>query len=377
MLNIAVVTETYPPEINGVAKSLSQMIGGLLGRGHRIRLFRPRQNYGDQSQRQGLLEQITLPGLRIPLYKDLRFGLPLKQRLMREWRHRRPDVVQVVTEGPLGWAAVRAARALRLPVVSDFRTNFDAYSSHYGLGPAKRLVEHYLRALHNDTACTLVPTREMATRLLASGYQRLEVVGRGVDTQLFHPQKRDEHLRASWGLAPDDLGIVHVGRIAREKNIKLAVDAFTAIREQQPLAKLILVGDGPERIHLEAKHPDIIFAGMQKGEDLARHYASGDVFLFPSITETFGNVVLEAMSSGLALVAYDYAAAKEHLLTQHSAAIVPFDDADAFIHAAQQLVDQPETIQQYRTQARRLAEHCSWDRVYSDLEKVLVAHTVS
>lgn len=376
MLKIAVVTETYPPEINGVAKSLSQMVGGLLSRGHCVRLFRPKQNYTDQSSTQGDLEHVTLPGFRIPLYRDLRFGLPLKQRLMREWRRRRPDVVQVVTEGPLGWAAVRAARALKLPVVSDFRTNFDAYSSHYGLGPIKRLVENYLRRLHNDTACTLVPTREMRTRLQASGYERLEVVGRGVDTRLFHPDRRDNSLRASWGCNAEDLAIVHVGRIAPEKNISLAVEAFYEMRKQQPRAKLILVGDGPERPNLEAKHPDIIFAGMRKGEDLARYYASGDVFLFPSVTETFGNVVLEAMSSGLALVAYDYAAAREYLQADFNAAIVPYNDATAFVKEACNLVDQPEIIQQFRKEARAVAEHCSWDRVYCDLEKVLVAHTV-
>ena len=157
-LDIAFVTETFPPEINGVAMTVGRLVGGLRERGHRVRIVRPRQGKGDT----GNEHELALPGLPLPGYAGLRFGLPAGRRLHREWRHSKPDLVHVVTEGPLGWSAVSAARRLGIPVTSGFHTNFDRYSLHYGLGWMRPAVAAYLRSLHRRTRATMVPTAALA-----------------------------------------------------------------------------------------------------------------------------------------------------------------------------------------------------------------------
>ena len=250
-LDIAFVTETFPPEINGVAMTVGRLVGGLRERGHRVRIVRPRQGKADT----GSEHELALPGLPLPGYAGLRFGLPAGDRLRRRWRERRPDLVHVVTEGPLGWSAVATARALHIPVTSGFHTNFDRYSVHYGAGWMRPLLSAYLRTLHRRTDATLVPTAALAADLAGEGIPGVRVVGRGVDTALFDPARRSRALRESWGADDDTLVCLHVGRLAAEKNLGLAVRAFAAIAAHPPRAKLLWVGGGPPRQALQAAHP--------------------------------------------------------------------------------------------------------------------------
>ena len=362
-LRVAVVTETYPPEVNGVAKSAARFVEGLRGRGHAVQVVRPRQNAHDPGG------DMLVRGLSIPCYRDLKIGLPAKRALQRLWSFRRPDVVHVVTEGPLGWSALEAAAKLKLPVVSDFRTNFHAYCSHYGVGWLKKPILSYLRRFHNRTLCTIVPTAAMRTELASLGFQRLRVIARGIDTHLFSPARRDAGLRASWGAGPDDTVLLHVGRLAAEKNLAAVVAAY----EKTPGARLVLVGDGPERRSLQARLPGAVFAGVRRGEDLAAHYASGDLFLFPSLTETFGNVTLEAMASGLAVIAFDYAAAGELIESGVNGVTVPLGDAAGFVSRAAALAAEPSRLAEIGERARETCAEQSWERVVQQLEGVLLA----
>jgi glycosyltransferase involved in cell wall biosynthesis len=184
-LHVAVVTETYPPEINGVATTIAVMVGGLLARGHKVEVVRPRQSADVGTAGSGLCDEVLVGGLPIPGYSSLRFGMPSAGRLIKRRRVVRPDVVQVVTEGPLGWSAVCAARKLRIPCASDFHTNFHAYTSHYRAGWLYRPIAGYLRSMHNATAVTMVPTQELAECLSSFGFDRVAVVSRGVDTAHF------------------------------------------------------------------------------------------------------------------------------------------------------------------------------------------------
>lgn len=311
-LRLAIVTETYPPEINGVALSLSRFVEGLSQLNHEIQLVRPRQNGDVQRHDLGMLDEVLTTGLPIPKYPNLKMGLPAKRRLVGQWVTRRPDLVHIVTEGPLGWSALEAARKLRIPVSSDFRTNFHSYSQHYGIGWLKRPIVGYLRKFHNRTALTTVPTEMMRQELSSIGFRNVRVLSRGVNAKLYSPTKRSYELRKAWGAGENDLVLVHVGRIAAEKNLDLLIKAYGFLRSLDPRVKLVLVGDGPEREAVMRQNPEVIFAGQRTGEDLAMHYASGDAFIFPSLTETFGNVTLEAMASGLPIVAFDYAAAAQY-----------------------------------------------------------------
>jgi glycosyltransferase involved in cell wall biosynthesis len=279
--------------------------------------------------------------------------------------------VYVATEGPLGWSAVTAARRLCIPVFSGFHTNFDTYSEHYHAGWLRALIFRYLIAFHNRTAGTFVATGDLRDRLEARGVKNVSVVGRGVDSRLFTPERRNGELRRSWQASDADLVALYVGRIAAEKNIALAIESYRAMRGVNAAVRFVIVGDGPERAGLQKLHPDLIFCGTQTGERLAEHYASADIFLFPSETETFGNVTLEAMASGLAVLAYDYAAARAHITHGASGVLAPLGNSHAFIDAAVELARGERFLADLRQRAREHAVIVDWRRVTERFTAVL------
>ncbi|WP_137939516.1 glycosyltransferase family 1 protein [Chitinivorax sp. B] len=371
-MRLAIVTETFPPEVNGVAMTIGRMVQGLQDRGHQLQMVRPRQGAHDQPRDAGGYQELLRLGLPIPRYQGLKFGLPAKQALISAWMRKRPDLVHVVTEGPLGWSAISAANKLRIPVTSDFHTNFHSYSKHYGFGWLNKPIHAYLRKLHNRSLLTFVPTNEMQAALEGAGYRNLAVVARGVDTTLFNPDKRSVVLRTEWGITADELAVCHVGRLAPEKNLQVVARAFEAIRATGRPCRMVWVGDGPERQALQAQFPDHVFAGMRKGDDLARHYASADIFLFPSLTETYGNVTIEALASGLAVVAYNYAAAREQIRPRQSGMLAGVGDEVAFIDAACELAKHPQLLEDIRHQAAQSVTHLSWAQIVADFETYLI-----
>ena len=371
-LRIAIVTETFPPEVNGVAMTMGRIVNGLLQRGHSVQLIRPRQGLENNLHTPDGLDEVLCRGIQIPAYKDLRFGLPLKNRLSKIWLNNRPDIVHVVTEGPLGSSAVAAALKLQLPITSSFHTNFHSYSNHYGLGLLKTPIESYLRKLHNKTHATLVPTKALVHELQQRGFKNVSLLSRGVATDLFSPDKRSQALREKWGVNPEDTVLMFVSRLAKEKNVSLAIAAYRSIKEKIPKAKLVFVGDGPMRKQLEISCPDAIFSGVKKGEELAAHYASGDLFLFPSLTETFGNVIPEAIASGLAVLSYDKAAARELIINGKNGIVVTPGDELEFINAAVSLALDKHRLKSIRQAAAPSISHLSWDGIYSNFEETLI-----
>jgi len=370
-LRVALVTETFPPEVNGVAMTLGRLVDGLRRRGHALQLIRPRQHGGDQPIEAVDYREVLASGVGIPRYRGLRFGLPARAALRRLWTRERPDIVHVATEGPLGWSAVSAARSLMLPISSSFHTNFDAYCRHYGMAWLRRPVAGYLRRLHNRTDATLVPAQDLAARLMHEGYRNLRVLARGVDTAQFNPARRSADLRAAWGVAEHDLVVTCVGRLAPEKNLKLLLAAWQALRQQQPRARLLLVGDGPLRGELSAAHPDIQFAGMRQGEDLAAHYASADLFLFPSLTETYGNVIGEALASGLGVVAFERAGAADLIKDGVNGRLVAEPDAAGFVRIARELGEDRAQLAAIRARAPAAVAHFDWERIHDQFADTL------
>lgn len=362
-LRILLVTETYPPEINGVAMTTQRLVHGLRARGHWVGLVRPRQRNDRIAA-----DTWTVPGLPIPNYPGMRLGLPAWWRLGQLMDRQRPDLVHVVTEGPLGWAAVSAARARKLPLTSGYHTHFDQYSSHYGLAWLMPSVTGWLDALHRRCQATFVPTPELAATLSARGIPNVRAVGRGVDTRLFHPGRRDAAMRKGWGLAEDSVACLYVGRLAPEKNLEVVEQAFAAIVARDPRARMVWVGDGPALPRLRAAHPDHIFAGPRIDEDLATHYASADLFLFGSLSETWGNVLTEALASGLSVLTYRRAAAEILIREGENGIAINAGDAAAFIAAAETLAGDSALRRRLGAQASHSMQTHGWDAIVERFE---------
>ncbi len=361
--------------------TLGRLVDGLAARGHHITIIRPRQRHESprysETQRVAC-RQVRLPGVPIPGYPQLRLGLPASRRLRKIWRLKRPDLVHVATEGPLGASAITLARSMGIPVTSSFHTNFDQYTRDYRIGWFKPVVSAWLRYVHNRTLRTFAPTGDLLTRLATEGYTHLRLLSRGVDPELFSPTRRDDSLRASWGVEPDALVVLHVGRMAAEKNYPLLFRVFDAIKTVEPRARLVLVGDGPLLATYQRQRPDAVFTGFYTGQNLARHYASGDLYLHASNTETFGNVITEAMASGLAVSAFDYAAAHEFIRHGQNGLVAPLDQESTFFDNAIRLTLEPELRRRLAVAGRATAEKLSWDTVINrfatDLAEAISEH---
>ncbi len=361
-LRVCVVTETYPPEVNGVALSLARVVEGLKDQGHHVWLVRPGlkgQSQPDESAREQWVKAWSLP-----IYREVKFGLPATAKLKRLWSRHRPDVVHIATEGPLGWSALRLALNMKLAVTTDFRTNFHAYSKHYRLGWLQAPILRYLKKFHNLAAATMVPTRALQLQLAQLGFERLCLVPRGVDLIRFDPNHRSAALRQSWGASIETPVMICVSRLAPEKNLELVIRAWRHACQPGLDARLVLVGDGPLRPELQARNPDVLFAGYQSGLDLSAHYASADLFVFASLTETFGNVTLEAMSSGLPVLAYRSAAAAELIETGRQGVLSEEGEA-SFIEACRHMVLNRQQWPSMGQQARARALQCGWPAVIS------------
>lgn len=370
-MKLAIVTETFPPEVNGVAMTFGVITRELGRRGHQITVYRPHRD--DLPESTPGFAQVALPGMNIPGYPLLRLGLPAKGKLLRRWRDDRPDLVHVVTEGPLGATAITAARKLGIPVTSSFHTNFHAYTRNYGFSLLHSLVLWWLRRVHNRTRCTFAPTDELCDELRGMGFENLKLLSRGIDTACFSPERRSTELRESWGAGPDDPVVLHVGRIAPEKNYDLLFKIYDAMRVVNPRLRFVLAGDGPLRDAMIKHHPECTFAGFYSREEIGRYYASADIYIHASLTETFGNVLTEAMSSGLAVAGFNYAAARQFIRHGENGLVAPCEKAEALQTAAVQLATDASLRAKLRQAARAGFELQSWDRVIGRFEGDLLA----
>ncbi len=369
-LRIAVVTETWPPEVNGVAMTLAKLVQGLSHRNHDVQLIRPRQTKTESPLNDASLQEVLMRGMPIPRYPELKLGLPSKKTLVKTWTLRRPDVVHIATEGPLGWSALQAAKVLKLPVTSDFRTNFQSYSKHYGVGWLRKPIVAYLRKFHNATACTMVPTRELMRTLSENGFANLKVVSRGVDTKLFNISKRDISLRDSWGATENTKVLISVGRMAPEKNLDQVLKTYEALKYTGQAFKLVMVGDGPLKQQFQHRYPEIIFPGMLSQAHLAAYYASSDLFIFPSQTETFGNVTLEALASGIPVLAFDCAAARDWVQTGINGWLVAENNPEGFAAQAVSIFSSKDSLDQMMRTTRQQVVHLDWDQIAEQVESV-------
>ena len=369
-MRITIVTETYFPQVNGVSRTLGELVRHLTACSDSVQLIHP--DYGGVNEEHG--EAHAVRAIRLPFYKELYLPLPPFHGVRRAIDEFQPDVVHIATEATLGLSVLRFARKRRLEIVSSFHTNFDQYSLHYRVGWARGVIGRYLRWFHNSTRETYVPSQATILELDALGFKRLVLWKRGVDAEMFRPDRPGrEEVRRALGWSPDDLVIAYVSRIAPEKNVDYLAEALSIVAARRPDARILMVGDGPSREALERRlGPGARFVGYRSGQDLADHYAAADIFAFSSLTETFGNVVLEAMASGLPVVALRAGGVGETVRPGETGLLVePSEPPDRLADALLSLIDRPDERVRMARAARRYAESQSWDAIMGGLRAAL------
>lgn len=359
-MRIALICETFLPDVNGVTTTLCRLLEYLQYHGHDVLLFAP---HGAPSSYAGA-EIVPLNGMPLPLYPEVKLTPPqpgLTARLQRF----QPDLVHLVGPVVLGAIVPGIVRRLGLPLIASYHTDFGAYSQHYGFGFLKHGVNAWLRWIHNRCRINLCPSRFTMNVLRAAGFRRLRIWGRGVDIERFHPRYRSEAWRAAVGVQPGERVVLYVGRVAAEKRVDLLPEAIRGL----PNTRLVIVGDGPFRSELQRRCAGlpVHFTGYLKGDDLATAYASADVFVFPSDTDTFGQVVQEAMASALPVVAARAGGALDLIHHgQNGYLFTPGVVSDLRSRLREVLVSDERRLAQ-GTVGRAIAERRSWPRVMQEL----------
>lgn len=386
-MRIALFTDTYPPQVNGVARTLARLVEHARGHGHEVALVTTRGK-GAGRELAGLRESgptpmtfgepdggeacdatlplyLRLPGIPVPVYPEL---------LLPRWPSQRerwfleafdPEVVHCATESVLGWWGRRWALRTRRPLVTSFHTNFPAYAAGYGFGFGENAAWALLRRFHAPAFRTLAPSRDTVADLANRRFHaRLDIWSRGVNGEQFNPGHRNSATRKTLA-GGAGLILLYVGRLAPEKRLSLLLEAFPQVRERASVeVALVLVGGGPMEADLRARpRPGVHLAGYLTGLDLARAYASSDIFGFPSDTETFGNVVLEAMASGLPVVGVDRGGVRDSIVPGETGFRTPPGDVAAFADALLRLVEDPLLRARFGTRGRLLAEGRTWPRI--------------
>jgi glycosyltransferase involved in cell wall biosynthesis len=296
-MRIAYFTESLPPLTDGVSHTLTQLRNSLIAEGHDFIFFSPfvpeLDGWSDK-----VYEIVSMP---FPLYPKYRVALPALHDIKCKLDEFKPDLIHVCSPFLLGIAAYNYARSARIPRVASYHTRFVSYLKYYGFGWLEPFGWDYLRWFYNQSHRNFVPSRVTIQELDGKGFQNLALWERGINTHCFSPAFADNNLRNQWSPAGSPIAIF-IGRLVREKDIEVLIRAYRILKERNVDLKLVFVGEGPMHNDIAREIPDAIMAGFLQGMELSRAYASADVFAFPSTTESFGNVVLEAAASGLPCV---------------------------------------------------------------------------
>lgn len=363
-LRLALVSDTWAPQVNGVTRTLERLAETVQERGGAVEVFTTSDPAAGPED--GVHRTDSLP---FWLYPQLRMAPPRPRPLARALRAWGATLVHVATPFGMGLAGRTAARAVRVPLVTSYHTHFGAYLPHYALGDASPMLERYLRWFHNGGRRTFCPTEAVARELAARGFAHTAVWGRGVDADRFAPTWRTPAIRQLHGARPHELLVAYVGRVAREKGIDELLDAMQLLHAlpDAPPCRLLVVGDGPHLAACRARAiPGVTFTGRQSGEMLSRLYASADLFVFPSTTDTFGNVTLEAMASGLPVIAADCAVTRE-LLPPGAGSFYPAGDPRALAAHVARWGRDPALRAAAGRKGRQVARARSWSRVFDGL----------
>jgi glycosyltransferase involved in cell wall biosynthesis len=365
-MRVALFSEVYWPMVSGVGVTLLRLTKALQHRGHAVRVYTA--SYALPPGQSDRPEVHRSPSVPLFLYPDVQWAFPRQREIVEDLAEFRPDVVHVATEFALGLAGLKAARQLKLPVVASAHTDYDKYAARYGVDWALRLGWHYLRWFYGQAYRILCPSRIYEEHLHARGVAHTGIWSRGVDPEEFHPRFRSQSYREALGLGPDDLLVTYIGRIAREKNLKHLLAAWKALAPERGRAQLALVGRGPlEEAIRKRRIPGVHVLGLMHERMLAEAYASADIFVFPSTTETFGNSLLEAMGSGLPCLAANAAGVLEFARHGQNAWLVAPNSTSAITQGLRRLLQDCSLRQRLTQGGLATAAERGWEQVYEEL----------
>lgn len=358
---VALFTGAYNHIADGVSLTLNRLVGDLIRRGADVHVFAPTVD-DPPVDHEGTL--VPIPSVPAPGRPEYRITMGLSREARQHLLDFDPAIVHIATPDPLGYQALRWARRHDIPVVASYHTHFSSYLKYYRLGVLQPLVWRYLRWFYRQCRHVYVPTEPMARVLRRQGIvEGLRLWERGVDTGRFHPRRRSMAWRRTHGIAGDARVIAFVSRLVWEKGLDVYADVVEALKARGHHFQSLIVGDGPAREALEARLPDAVFTGYLEGAELATAYASSDIFLFPSDTEVFGNVTLEAMASGLPVVGAD-AVGTRHLIDDGATGLLcPPGDAEAFAEATACFLVHPDARRRMGRRALEKAQGYDWEAV--------------
>lgn len=359
-MRIAYFTESLFPHVDGVSRTLAQLFTTLEARGIDFRVYAPFRPDADVSWSARVRR---VRSVAFPLYTDYRVSIPWFQGVARELDAWAPDLVHVVSPTPMAVWAQRYARRRGLPVVTSFHTHFVSYFRYYGVRPLEGAGWRMLQRFYRRCDAIYAPSHAIIRELAEHGIPGAELWSRGIDLRRFGPAHRDERLRAELGAHETAPLLLMVSRLVKEKDLADLVEMHRILRTRGSAHRLALVGDGPMRAQLERALPDAHFAGHQGGEALARWYASADVFVFPSTTETFGNVVLEALASGVPAVVVDRGGPPDMIEPGVNGLIARANDPADLARHVGALLDDPTARRAMGERAARGAESRDWQEI--------------
>ena len=360
-LRIALFTGNYNHTKDGVSLTLNRLVQFLEEREIPVKVFGPTSDEPDIDH---VGEFLSVPSIPMPGRPEYRITVGFPDEVHKELNQFKPTLVHIATPDLLGFRAMRYAQSNDIQIVSSYHTHFTSYLEYYNIDVLEVLAWKYLRWFYSQCTHIYVPSPSMAEELRDEGIDEgLRIWARGVNTELFNPDARDRDWLVKQGLNPDDKIVLFVSRLVWEKELQTYVDTIKRLRKEDPSVKALVVGEGPARLELQEMLPEGVFTGFLEGKELARAYASSDLFLFPSHTETFGNVTLEAMACGLPAVVADATGSRSLVDAGENGYIAPPRKPEAFARCVKKILESEEKRQQMGRASRTKALEYSWENV--------------
>lgn len=374
-MRIAIFTDTFLPEINGVTKTLSKMKKYMDEQEIEYKFFIP----GDAKDANENI--VSFNSFSFFLYPERKIAIPRYKEIKNSLDKFNPDIIFIVTPFAIGLMGFRYAKEKGIPIVSNYSTDFPKYLKHYKLEILQNAVWTFFRWFHSSSHINFCPSIATKLDMENHGIRNVEIWGRGIEINEFSPRKRNQELREKYCIDDEKL-LLYVGRIAPEKELDVLIDAVKILNKKKLKFKLLVIGDGPSKQGFEDENiENVVFVGYKRGEELKEYYASTDIFTFPSSSETYGNVILEAMASGLPVVAPFAGGVKENLIDMENGLAFQTGDPEDMAEKIECLLTNSELIDRFGETARKHTLSKGWNEVYSDLfrrfNEVIEAYRVS